>query len=112
MLWYIFWMMILMKKIVFLAGISLAVSACTSAPSQNSTMSPSTPSTTTLCIADQATLLIGQNDLSEAKIKSLTKASHVRKVGPNQPVTMDYREDRVTVVVDPTTKKIIQASCG
>ena len=96
-------MMILMKKILFLAALSLAVSACTSTPSQ---------SPTTLCIADQATLLIGQNDLSEAKIKSLTKASHVRKVGPNQPVTMDYREDRLTVVVDPTTKKIIQASCG
>jgi len=25
---------------------------------------------------------------------------------------MDYREERVTVTVDPASKKIIQASCG
>ncbi len=36
----------------------------------------------------------------------------VRLVQPGQPVTMDYREDRVTVTVDPKTNKVVQASCG
>jgi len=27
-------------------------------------------------------------------------------------VTMDYREDRVTVTVDPKTNKVVQVSCG
>ncbi|MFV5591524.1 I78 family peptidase inhibitor [Acinetobacter variabilis] len=64
------------------------------------------------CIADQATALVGQSNLTEAKIKEKTKAQMVRMVAPGQPVTMDYREERVTVTVDPATKKVVQASCG
>ncbi|WP_369124997.1 I78 family peptidase inhibitor [Pseudomonas sp. AB12(2023)] len=50
--------------------------------------------------------------MTEAQIKQKTKAQIVRMVEPGQAVTMDYREERVTVTVDPTSKKIIQASCG
>ena len=64
------------------------------------------------CLADEAQKLIGQSGLSEEQIKQKTKAEIVRSVGPNQPVTMDYRENRVTVTVDPQTKKISNASCG
>lgn len=64
------------------------------------------------CIADEATKLIGQSGLTEAQIKQKTKSEIVRSVGPNQPVTMDYRENRVTVTIDPQSKKITQASCG
>ncbi len=64
------------------------------------------------CIADQAAALVGQSNLTEAQIKQKTQAQIVRMVEPGQAVTMDYREERVTVTVDPTSKKIIQASCG
>lgn len=64
------------------------------------------------CVAEQASQLVGQSNLSEAQIKQLTKANTVRIVSPTQPMTMDYRFDRVTVVVDPATKKIVKASCG
>ena len=64
------------------------------------------------CIADQAAALVGQSNLTEAQIKEKTKAQMVRMVAPDQPVTMDYREERVTVTVDPATKKVVQASCG
>lgn len=64
------------------------------------------------CIADQAAALVGQSNLTEAKIKEKTKAQMVRMVAPGQPVTMDYREERVTVTVNPATKKVVQASCG
>lgn len=64
------------------------------------------------CIVDQAAALVGQSNLTEAKIKEKTKAQIIRMVTPGQPVTMDYREERVTVTVDPATKKVVQASCG
>jgi putative hemolysin len=64
------------------------------------------------CIADQAKALVGQFNLTEEQIKQKTKAQIVRMVEPGQAVTMDYREERVTVTVDPASKKIIQASCG
>ena len=64
------------------------------------------------CLADEARKLIGQSGLSEEQIKQKTKSEIVRSVGPNQPVTMDYRENRVTVTIDPQTKKISNANCG
>ena len=64
------------------------------------------------CIADEATKLIGQSGLTEEQIKQKTKSEIVRSVGPNQPMTMDYRENRVTVTIDPRSKKITQATCG
>lgn len=64
------------------------------------------------CIPEEAKRLIGQSNLTEAQIQEKSKAKQVRNVQPNQPVTMDFRSDRVTVVTDPKTQKIVQASCG
>lgn len=64
------------------------------------------------CIADEAQKLVGQSELSDDQIKQKTKSEIVRRVGPNQPVTMDYRENRITVTIDPQSKKIISANCG
>lgn len=64
------------------------------------------------CLNDEAKSLVGQNDQTDAQLQQKTKAVNIRRVGPNQPMTMDFRSDRLTVVVDPASKKIIQASCG
>lgn len=66
----------------------------------------------TKCVADEAQKLVGQSGLSDDQIKQKTKSEIVRRVGPNQPVTMDYRENRITVTIDPQSKKIISANCG
>lgn len=66
----------------------------------------------TKCVADEAQKLVGQSGLSEDQIKQKTKSEIVRRVAPNQPVTMDYRENRITVTIDPQSKKIISANCG
>ncbi|WP_353141225.1 I78 family peptidase inhibitor [Acinetobacter pragensis] len=66
----------------------------------------------TLCLPEQAQKLIGQSGLSDSQIKQLTQAEIVRRVAPGQPVTMDYRDNRITVTEQPVTLKIIQASCG
>lgn len=64
------------------------------------------------CLPEQAQKLIGQSGLTDDKIKQLTKSEMIRKVGPNQPVTMDYRENRITVTTDPQSKVITHAACG
>lgn len=69
-------------------------------------------SSQTQCVADKAKTLIGQAKLTEDQIKAISQAQIVRLVKPGQPVTMDYRVERVTVTVNPINKKIIQATCG
>ena len=64
------------------------------------------------CKPEQAQALVGQKLMSEAEIKTLSNALVTRVVAPNQPVTMDYREDRITLLVNPTTQIIESASCG
>lgn len=64
------------------------------------------------CIGDEAKKLIGQADTDDAQLKQQTKADTIRRVAPNQPMTMDFRSDRLTVVIDSATQKIVQASCG
>lgn len=89
--------------------VAVALTACANNPEQ---MPSQQPNTMTSCIADEATKLVGQTGLSEAVIKAKTNAEIVRMVAPGQPVTLDYRLERVTVVTDPQTKIIVQASCG
>lgn len=64
------------------------------------------------CVADEAQKLVGLKNLTEEQIKEKTKSSTVRTVKPGQPITMDYRSDRITITVDPTTQKVLRASCG
>lgn len=64
------------------------------------------------CVPEEAKKLIGLKNLTEDKMKEQTKSSIVRIVKLGQPITMDYRTDRVTVTIDPMTQKVIKASCG
>lgn len=66
----------------------------------------------TKCSPEAAAKLVGQTGLMEYEIKALTQSEVVRMVTPGQAVTMDYRENRITVVIDPQSKLILQASCG
>lgn len=64
------------------------------------------------CVAEEAQKFVGQSGLTDDQIKQKTKSEIVRKVAPGQPMTMDYRTNRVTVTIDPASKKITQATCG
>jgi uncharacterized protein len=64
------------------------------------------------CNAEEAQKLIGQKNLDVDAIQKQTNTSTVRIVQPNQPVTMDYRSDRITIVVDPVSKKVTHSTCG
>lgn len=100
-----------MKKLYsVLAVLSVAtLAACSNQPINKQTQVPQTMQN---CVPESAAQLVGKTGLTETQIKALTRAEIVRMVTPGQPVTMDYRMNRVTVVVDPKTKIIIQASCG
>lgn len=64
------------------------------------------------CVAEEAQKLVGQAGLTDDQIKQKTQSEIVRKVAPGQPMTMDYRTNRVTVTIDPASKKITNATCG
>ncbi|TXJ07353.1 MAG: DUF333 domain-containing protein [Acinetobacter sp.] len=64
------------------------------------------------CLPEQAQTLIGQSALSDEQIKHISKAEIVRRIAPNQPMTMDYRENRVTIMLEPVSEKITNATCG
>jgi uncharacterized protein len=64
------------------------------------------------CKAEAAEKLVGQTGLSEGEIKKITNSTIVRIVEPGQPVTADYRVERITIVKDPKTKQITMANCG
>lgn len=64
------------------------------------------------CLPKQSKDLVGQQNLSDEQIKQATQSEIIRRVAPGQPVTMDYRNNRVTVVIEHTSKKIVQANCG
>lgn len=64
------------------------------------------------CRPEAAQALTGQNAIGDAEARRLTGASLVRQIQPGQPVTMDYRLERVTIETDSKTGKIVRASCG
>lgn len=66
----------------------------------------------TECVAEEAKKLVGQIASSDESLQAKTHAKIVRRVAPDQAMTMDYRSDRLTVVVAPSSNRIISASCG
>ncbi len=64
------------------------------------------------CDPVKAKNLIGKTDLTEKQILSMTNARVYRSAYIGEPVTEEFRPDRVTIVIDPKTKKIVASMCG
>ena len=64
------------------------------------------------CNQAAAATLVGKNRISDRRAKRLTGAAIVRQIKPGQPVTMDYRRERITIETDNKTGKIVRAFCG
>lgn len=58
--------------------------------------SPDTPAA--LAALDLSELVAGSVDAARARVEAA--GGHLRAAGRNQPLTMDYRPDRVTVIVE------------
>lgn len=88
-----------------LPALVLSLAACTTAPS--------TPPTSTGCNADAIHAFVGQvatPDVVEAARKA-AGAELVRALKPNQPATMDYRAERINILLD-DDNTIVRATCG
>jgi len=65
-----------------------------------------------ICNRDAANGLTGKDRVTDDQARRITGASLVRQIRPGQGVTMDYRQERVTIETDPGTGKIVRAMCG
>ncbi|TWT13106.1 hypothetical protein FQU96_10945 [Reyranella sp. CPCC 100927] len=90
----------------------LAVATLAAAGCQPASSRPDTGSSTAICKRDAAEALTGKDRITDDQAKQITGASIVRQIRPGQGVTMDYRQERVTIETDPRTGKIVRAFCG
>jgi hypothetical protein len=65
-----------------------------------------------LCRQDAAQMLAGRQRVSDRRAKRLTGASIVRQISPGDPITMDFRRERVTIETNSATGRIVRAYCG
>ena len=65
-----------------------------------------------VCNPAAAATLAGKTRISDRSARRLTGASIVRQIKPGQAVTMDYRQERITIETDNKTAKIVRAFCG
>ncbi|MBN9430446.1 MAG: hypothetical protein J0H09_28475 [Burkholderiales bacterium] len=65
-----------------------------------------------VCDRAAADALAGRARVTDEEARRLTGASVVRQIEPGMGVTMDYRQERVTIETDPKTGKIFRAYCG
>jgi len=90
---------------------ALLAACATTAPSDTIPVHGVTPGHK--CDAKATDLFVGRtgSTANGAAIKRATKAAVLRWAPPNTMLTMDYREDRVTVWLD-DHKKITKVRCG
>ena len=90
-----------------LAAFAFALAGCTQA------QSPAAPSPEEGCAPHAASfgrLLGGDAEAARTALLAMPGIKTVRVVGPNQPVTMDYRHDRATMVA--RDGKVEKITCG
>lgn len=83
----------------------LTLAGCTPNPTGAASLSG-------LCNEEAAQRLVGGTKPADAEAMRATGASIVRQIAPGQPVTEDYRDNRVTIETDPTSGRVVRARCG
>lgn len=91
----------------------MTVSGLLAACSTTAKEVPTTPGlpATGACRPDAAAKLVGHAAPEDAQIQQRTGADLIRRIAPGDAVTHDFRENRITLAIDPTGK-VVQASCG
>ena len=100
-----------MHKLLLLSPILLA--ACATQPPPAPEEPPVMGQSGSLCRSGDYSRFHGRSrsDALEAELKRASGAQVIRWVPPGTMVTMDYREDRMTVKLD-AQNRILSASCG
>ena len=89
---------------VIIAAALLALAGCTTGGTAQAPASG-------LCNADAAQRLIGQAKPTTAEATRLTGARIVLHLAPGGARTADRRPDRLAVVTDPATGRVVRATC-
>lgn len=108
-------------NLLFALGCALPLAACshpgrtagTPADSPTSTAPPAVAGSASQCDPEKLTGLTGQT-ATEAVIQKAVKdsgARHARVLKPGMAMTMDFREDRLSIEVD-AQNRIVRANCG
>lgn len=97
-----------MDRRLFLAGMGAAVASAAGCRSE----SRATAAPAGVCDRSAAEALAGRDRITDAQAKQLTGATVVRQIKPGDPVTMDFRQERITIETDPRTGRIVRAFCG
>ncbi|MBN9084036.1 MAG: hypothetical protein BGP04_17490 [Rhizobiales bacterium 62-17] len=92
--------------------IGIALAGLIMATLQGTPVSAATHGQPGLCRPEAARALVGKHRVSDRRAVRLTGASLVRQIRPGAPVTMDFRQERVTIETSPRTGRIVRASCG
>lgn len=64
-----------------------------------------------VCRPEAAAKLVGYAAPDDAQIKLRTGAELIRRIAPGDAVTHDFRDNRITLAIDPSGK-VVQANCG
>ncbi|MHA6687555.1 I78 family peptidase inhibitor [Mesorhizobium sp. A556] len=97
-----------MHRRIFLVGTAASIAFASGCQSE----AAKSPPRSGICDQEAAAALVGLDRVSDAQAKQLTGATIVRQIKPGDPVTMDFRQERVTIETDPKTGKIVRAGCG
>ena len=102
----------LKMKIRPISTATLLLASIAIATSQTGTGRADSSTAPGICRRDAAAALTGMARLTDEQAKQMTGATIVRQIAPGQGVTMDYRQERITIETDPRTGKIVRAFCG
>ena len=92
-----------------LMTVSALLTACSTAV-QDSPAAQASPARH-VCRSEAAAARIGQAAPDDTQLKQRTGAELIRRIAPGDAVTHDFRENRVTIAIDPAGK-VVEASCG
>ena len=96
--------------VVTLAGLLPTLAACT-APTTDEPVAGNPPGHAR-CDSQAAGRLVGGQKPGDDEARRVSGAAVVRHIAPGDAVTQDYNEARVTVETDPSTGRVVKASCG
>ena len=93
--------------------LSLSLAACAAAPPEQATVDPAPVATPGTCRNDALASFTGQrrSDALAKRILGASGARTIRWVEKDMMVTMEFREDRVTVHLD-AANRVVRAVCG
>jgi hypothetical protein len=96
--------------IATLMTVSGSLTAC-STTAQESPTAQTDPAAERLCRSEAAVKLVGHAAPDDARIRKDTGAELIRRIAPGDAVTHDFRDNRITLTIDPAGN-VVQAKCG